>query len=56
VKDTSSEFLKYLDKQEIALGSEMRLLKRKVLIPPRIRVGIKEITVSNKIASNLYIK
>jgi DtxR family Mn-dependent transcriptional regulator len=29
VKDTSSEFLKYLDKQEIALGSEMRLLKRK---------------------------
>jgi DtxR family Mn-dependent transcriptional regulator len=23
VKDTSSEFLKYLDKQEIALGSEI---------------------------------
>jgi hypothetical protein len=33
----------------------VRLLKKKVLIPLfRIRVGIKEITVSNKIASNLY--
>jgi hypothetical protein len=50
-------FIRVLEvlRQEIALGSEVRLLKRKVLIPPfRIRVGIKEITVSNKIASNLY--
>jgi DtxR family Mn-dependent transcriptional regulator len=55
VKDTSSEFLKYLDKQEIALGSEIEIIERKVS-SFRIRVGIKEITVSNKIASNLYIK
>jgi DtxR family Mn-dependent transcriptional regulator len=33
VKDTSSEFLKYLDKQEIALGSEIEIIERKVLIP-----------------------
>jgi hypothetical protein len=32
VKDTS-EFLKYLDKQEIALGSEIEIIERKVLIP-----------------------
>jgi DtxR family Mn-dependent transcriptional regulator len=55
VKDTSSEFLKYLDKQK-SLCSEIEIIERKVLIPFRIRVGIKEITVSNKIASNLYIK
>jgi DtxR family Mn-dependent transcriptional regulator len=28
VKDTSSEFLKYLDKQEIALGSEIEIIER----------------------------
>jgi DtxR family Mn-dependent transcriptional regulator len=54
VKDTSSEFLKYLDKQEIALGSEIEIIESFDSL--RIRVGIKEITVSNKIASNLYIK
>jgi DtxR family Mn-dependent transcriptional regulator len=32
VKDTSSEFLKYLDKQEIALGSEIEIIER-ILIP-----------------------
>jgi DtxR family Mn-dependent transcriptional regulator len=52
VKDTSSEFLKYLDKQEIALGSNEIEEESFDLV----RVGIKEITVSNKIASNLYIK
>jgi DtxR family Mn-dependent transcriptional regulator len=33
VKDTSSEFLP-LDKQEIALGSEIEIIEKKVLIPP----------------------
>ena len=57
VKDTSSEFLKYLDKQEIALGSEIEIIEKESFDSSfRIRVGIKEITVSNKIASNLYIK
>jgi DtxR family Mn-dependent transcriptional regulator len=55
VKDTSSEFLKYLDKQEIALGSEIEIIEKESFDSSfRIRVGIKEITVSNKIASNLY--
>ena len=57
VKDTSSEFLKYLDKQEIALGSEIEIIEKESFDSSfRIRIGIKEITVSNKIASNLYIK
>lgn len=57
VKDTSSDFLKYLDKQEIALGSQIEIIEKESFDSSfRIRVGTKEITVSNKIASNIYIK
>ena len=57
VKDTSSDFLKYLDKQEIALGSQIEIIEKESFDSSfRIRVGGKEITVSNKIASNIYIK
>ncbi|HSN47857.1 MAG TPA: metal-dependent transcriptional regulator [Flavobacterium sp.] len=57
VKDTSSEFLKYLDKQEIALGSEIEIIEQELFDSSfTIRVGNKEMTISNKIASNLYIK
>lgn len=57
VKDTSSDFLKYLDKQEIALGSQMEIIEKESFDSSlRIRVGSYEITVSNKIASNIYIQ
>ncbi|HEX8563870.1 MAG TPA: metal-dependent transcriptional regulator [Flavobacterium sp.] len=57
VKDTSSEFLKYLDKQQIALGSEFEILEKENFDSSlRIRVNGSEISISNKIASNLYIK
>ena len=57
VKDTSSDFLKYLDKQEIALGSEIEIIEKEFFDSSfTIRVGNKEMTISNKIASNLYIK
>jgi DtxR family Mn-dependent transcriptional regulator len=57
VKDTSSEFLKYLDKQEIALGSKMEILSKESFdLSLRIKVDSKVLTVSNKIASNLYIQ
>jgi DtxR family Mn-dependent transcriptional regulator len=57
VKDTSSDFLKYLDKQEIALGSEIEIMEKESFDSSfRIRVGTKEMTISNKIASNLYIQ
>ncbi|RDI56574.1 metal-dependent transcriptional regulator [Flavobacterium glaciei] len=57
VKDTSSDFLKYLDKQEIALGSQIEIIEKESFDSSfRIRVGSKELTVSNKIASNIYIK
>ena len=57
VKDTSSDFLKYLDKQEIALGSAIEVIEKELFDSSfTIRVGNKEMTISNKIACNLYIK
>ena len=57
VKDTSSEFLKYLDKQEIALGSKIEFLAKESFdLSLKIKVDGKELTISNKIASNLFVK
>ncbi|MBL7887166.1 MAG: metal-dependent transcriptional regulator [Flavobacterium sp.] len=56
VKDSSSDFLKYLDKQKIALGS-LLIVKEKESFDDTLTVEInsKEITLSNKIANNLYV-
>lgn len=57
VKDTSSEFLKYLDRQEIALGSKIKVLSKEVFdLSVRIQLDEKEIAISNKIAANLFVK
>lgn len=57
VKDTSSDFLKYLDKQEIALGSSLKVIEREDFDASLlITAGKNEINISHKIASNLYIK
>lgn len=57
VKDTSSEFLKYLDKQGIALGSTIEILgKESFDLSLRIKVGEQHLNISNKIASNLFVK
>jgi DtxR family Mn-dependent transcriptional regulator len=57
VKDTSSEFLKYLDKQEIALGSRIEFLSKESFdLSVRIKVDNRELSISNKIASNLFVK
>ena len=57
VKDTSSEFLKYLDKQGIALGSKIEIIgKESFDLSLKINVDGKELTISNKIASNLFVK
>ena len=57
VKDTSSEFLKYLDKQEIALGSKIQFVSKEDFdLSLKIKIDEKELTISNKIASNLYVK
>ncbi len=57
VKDTSSGFLKYLDKQQIALGSTIEILSKESFdLSLKIKVDKRELTISNKIASNLFIK
>ena len=57
VKDTSPEFLKYLDKQQIALGSTIEVLSKETFDASlKIKVGQKELVVSHKIAGNLYVK
>jgi DtxR family Mn-dependent transcriptional regulator len=57
VKDSSAEFLKYLDKQEIALGSRIEIIfKESFDLSTKIKVNGVELTISNKIATNLYLK
>jgi DtxR family Mn-dependent transcriptional regulator len=57
VKDTSSEFLKYLDKQEISLGSKIEILgKESFDLSQKIKLNDRELTISNKIASNIFVK
>ncbi|HQF48191.1 MAG TPA: metal-dependent transcriptional regulator [Flavobacterium alvei] len=58
VKDSSAEFLKYLDKQSIALGSKIEILAKESFdLSTKIRVNeTTELTISNKIANNLFVK
>ena len=57
VKDTSSEFLQYLDKQKIALGSRIEFIAKEAFDSSlKIKVNSREFTISSKIASNLFVK
>ncbi len=57
VKDTTSEFLQYLDKQKISLGTRITILgKESFDLSLRIDIGSSELTISNKIAGNLYVR
>jgi DtxR family transcriptional regulator, Mn-dependent transcriptional regulator len=57
VKDTSSEFLKYLDKHRIALGTKIEVLTKEDFDASlKIKVNAVIMTISNKIASNLFMK
>lgn len=57
VKDSSPSFLKFLDKHQIALGSEIEVLSKEPFdLSLGIMINDKQILISNKIASNLYVK
>ena len=57
VKDSSPPFLQYLDKQQISLGSSIEVLgKEDFDLSVNIRINNKSLTVSNKIAANLFVK
>ena len=57
VDDSSSEFLRFLDKQGISLGKEIKVLDKEPFDGSLvIEMEGKVFSVSNKIANNLYIQ
>ncbi|WP_298395603.1 metal-dependent transcriptional regulator [Flavobacterium sp.] len=57
VKDSSSEFLQYLDKQNISLGSKIIILEKESFDDTlHVEIDSRIMTLSNKIANNLYVK
>jgi DtxR family Mn-dependent transcriptional regulator len=57
VKDSSTQFLKYLDKNQITLGSKIEVLaKEEFDLSLRIKVDKKVVMISCIIANNLYVK
>lgn len=57
VNDTSSEFLKYLDKQNIAIGKEIEVLEKEIFDGSiRIKIDHSEFYISHQIAKNLFVK
>jgi DtxR family Mn-dependent transcriptional regulator len=57
VKNSSVEFLQYLDKQNISLGSSIKVISKEDFDASlSIELNAKIITISNKIAENLFIK
>lgn len=57
VKDSSAPFLQYLDKQQIALGSSIEVTGREDFDHSiSIRIKDRALTVSHKIAANLFVK
>ncbi len=57
VKNSSVEFLQYLDKQNISLASTIKVISREEFDASlTIILNSKTISISNKIAENLFIK
>lgn len=57
VDDSSSEFLQFLDKKGITLGKKITVLEKEDFDDSLfIKINDKKISISNKIANNLYIK
>ncbi len=56
VKDSSSAFLQYLNKQKIALGTPMKILEKETFDQTLlVEIEGEDKVLSHKIASNLYI-
>lgn len=57
VKDSSAPFLKFLDKNNIALGNTIKILDKEDFDQSlQIQMGGRELRISHQIASNLYVK
>lgn len=57
VKDTSTAFLRFLDKNQIALGDTIQVLEKEDFDDSLlIKIVNRQLHISNQIASNLYVK
>lgn len=57
VKDSSATFLQFLDKRNIALGDELKIMDKEPFDQSvLIKINEQELRVSNLISGNLYIK
>ena len=57
VNDSSSEFLKYLDKHQISLGQQIKVISKESFDGSlTILINKKEMTISHKISNNIYIQ
>ncbi|MBK5192796.1 MAG: metal-dependent transcriptional regulator [Flavobacteriaceae bacterium] len=57
VKDSSATFLQFLDKRNIALGDELKIIEKEPFDQSvLIKINEQELRVSNLISGNLYIK
>lgn len=57
VKDSSAEFLQYLDKNQISLGKELKVLDKEAFDGSMlISIDNKELRVSQVVSNNLYVK
>jgi len=57
VKDTSVDFLQYLNKQQISLGTKIKVLEKEAFDGTiKIEINNSILVISDKIANNLYVK
>jgi DtxR family Mn-dependent transcriptional regulator len=57
VKDTSVDFLQYLNKQSISLGTKMKVLEKEPFDGTlKFEINNNVLVISDKIANNLFVK
>jgi len=57
VKDSSDSFLKYLDKNNITIGTDMQILTKESFDESMtIKINNSDLTISKEIANNIYVK
>jgi DtxR family Mn-dependent transcriptional regulator len=57
VKDSSAEFLKYLDKNKIALGVSIKVNSIEEFdLSLNVKVTENDLLISHKIAGNIFVK
>ena len=57
VLDSSAEFLKYLDKHKIALGTQIKVVEKESFDESMtIIIHDSELNISKAVANNIYVK